>query len=126
MKIQARQENRMDKKYTRWILPLLILLALGLALRIIEGIMPENFQSPLSVVATAALLFMFGMFLTQHKKRSSGWFKKLLVSFIMLIIIGKRLGWIEFDVFWTYVNDLGINQTIQNAVIIYCGWIFFD
>ncbi|PKM67359.1 MAG: hypothetical protein CVU94_06485 [Firmicutes bacterium HGW-Firmicutes-19] len=116
----------MDKKYTRWILPLLILLALGLALRIIEGIMPENFQSPLSVVATAALLFMFGMFLTQHKKRSSGWFKKLLVSFIMLIIVGKRLGWIEFDVFWRYVNDLGINQTIQNAVIIYCGWIFFD
>lgn len=116
----------MDKKYTRWILPLLILLALGLALRIIEGIMPQNFQSPLSVVATAALLFIFGMFLTQRKKRSSDWFKKLLVSFIMLIIVGKRLGWIEFDVFWTYVNDLGINQTIQNAVIIYCGWIFFD
>jgi predicted permease len=126
MKIQARQGNSMDKKYTRWILPLLILLALGLALRIIEGIMPQNFQSPLSVVATAALLFMFGMFLTQRKKRSSDWFKKLLVSFIMLIIVGKRLGWIEFDVFWTYVNDLGINQTIQNAVIIYCGWIFFD
>jgi hypothetical protein len=116
----------MDKKYTRWMLPLLILLALGLALRIIEGVIPENLQSPLVVIATASLLFMFGMFLTQHKKRSLGWFKKLLVSFVMLIIVGKRLGWIEFDVFWTYVNDLGINQTIQNAVIIYCGWIFFD
>lgn len=116
----------MDKKYTRWILPLLILLALGLALRIIEGVIPEDFQSPLSTIATATSLFAFGMFLTQHKKRSSGWFKKLLVSFVMLIIVGKRLGWIEFDVFWTYINDLGINQTIQNAVIIYCGWIFFD
>lgn len=116
----------MDKKYTRWILPLLILLALGLALRIIEGVFPEDFQSPLSTLATAAALFAFGMFLTNNKKRSSGWFKKLLVSFVMLIIVGKRLGWIEFDVFWTYINDLGINQTIQNAVIIYCGWIFFD
>ncbi len=116
----------MDKKYTRWLLPLLILLALGLALKIIEGIIPSDFQSPLTTIVTAALLFAFGMFLTQHKKRSSGWVKKLLVSFVMLIIVGKRLGWIEFDVFWAYVNDLGINQTIQNAVIIYCGWIFFD
>lgn len=116
----------MDKKYTRWILPLLILLALGLALRIIEGIFPVDFQSPLSTISTAVALFAFGMFLSQHKKRSSGWFKKLLVSFVMMIIVGKRLGWIEFDVFWTYINDLGINQTIQNAVIIYCGWIFFD
>lgn len=126
MKTQVRQENDMDKKYTRWILPLLILLALGLALRIIEGIFPADFQSPLITIATAAALFTFGMFLTNNKKRSSGWFKKLLVSFVMLIIVGKRLGWIEFDVFWTYVNDLGINQTIQNALIIYCGWIFFD
>jgi hypothetical protein len=116
----------MDKKYTRWILPLLILLALGLALRIIEGIMPADFQAPLSIIATASLLFAFGMFLSNNKKRSSGWFKKLLVSFIMLIIVSKRLGWIEFDVFWAYINDLGINQTIQNAVIVYCGWIFFD
>jgi hypothetical protein len=126
MKILVRQGNDMDKKYTRWILPLLILLALGLALRIIEGVFPQDFQSPLITIATATALFAFGMFLTNNKKRSSGWFKKLLVSFVMLIIIGKRLGWIEFDVFWTYVNDLGINQTIQNAVIVYCGWIFFD
>jgi hypothetical protein len=126
MKILVRQGNDMDKKYTRWILPLLILLALGLALRIIEGVFPQDFQSPLITIATATALFAFGMFLTNNKKRSSGWFKKLLVSFVMLIIVGKRLGWIEFDVFWTYVNDLGINQTIQNAVIVYCGWIFFD
>ena len=116
----------MDKKYTRWILPLLILLALGLALRIIVGIIPEDFQSPLTTIVTVTLLFIFGMFLTHNKKRSSGWFKKLLVSFVLLIIVGKRLGWIEFDVFWMYVNDFGINETIQNAVIIYCGWIFFD
>lgn len=115
----------MDKKYTRWVLPLLILLALGLALRIIEGIIPLDFQSPLVTIVTVTLLFTFGMFLTQNKKRSSGWFKKLLVSFVLMIIVGKRLGWIEFDALWMVVNDLGINETIQNAVIVYCGWIFF-
>lgn len=116
----------MDKKYTRWLLPLLILLALGLALRINAGIVPEDFQSVIAIIVTASLLFVFGMFLTQHKKRSSGWFKKLLVSFVLLIIVGKRLGWIEFDALWVVVNDLGINETIQNAIIVYCGWIFFD
>jgi hypothetical protein len=125
MKIPARQGNSMDKKYTRWVLPLLILLALGLALRIIEGIIPLDFQSPLVTIVTVTLLFTFGMFLTQNKKRSSGWFKKLLVSFVLMIIVGKRLGWIEFDALWMVVNDLGINETIQNAVIVYCGWIFF-
>lgn len=116
----------MDRKLTRWLYPLFILLAMALFLRLNAQFMFTEIRSEVHILFTAAFLFTFGTFLGQKKKRNQGWVRKFIVAVVMFFIVTKRLGWIDFDTVWNILFDLGVDTTILNALIVYCGWTFFD
>jgi len=120
------QEVKMDKKITKWLMPLIVLLALSLIIMVIDSFVVGIYNKVLTTILTAALLFVFGMFLGNRKKRRQTWLRKLIISFVLLLIVGKQLNWIEFNLLWNILNDIGINAVILNSAIIYCGWAFFD
>lgn len=115
--------NRFAQRYG---IPIAIMIGGGWLLRLIRYLFTGSTEHTLVIIATAILLFSFGMNLSQHKKRNHTWIKKVLVSFLFLFLLLWDLGYFILPQIKAVMNFLAIEGVVISMLYIYCGWTFFD
>lgn len=106
--------------------PLLILVALVLGTIVSKSLFTGNVQSLLIKLITMICMFIFGMLLSYRRKNNKSWIKKVIISLLMFVILLIQLDVAQFNEFFKYIEIITKNQAILHAVIIYCGWAFFE
>lgn len=81
----------------------------------------EGFREILWMVAS----FSFGLSMNDKKKRSNAWILKLTISFIMAILLGYQLGFVQIVIVDEIIRAIGFNQLLFMFIFIWCGWAFF-
>jgi hypothetical protein len=109
----------------RYGIPIAILIGGGWLIRIIGWIFSGNTATTLRIVATALVLFFFGMNLYFHK-RNRTWLKKVIVSFVLLFFILYELGTFALPLLVNIMYYGAIEGVIIKMVYVYLGWLFFD
>ena len=113
--------------YRRYILPLLLLLALSLGLRWLGLILTGDVGNALLIILRAVLLFSFGMSLNIAKRRRyESWVKKVIVSFVFIFFLVWDLGYVMIPELKTIFDLMGLSGYIVYLIYIYCGYVFFD
>ena len=113
--------------YRRYILPLLLLLALSLGLRWLGVILSGHLGNALLIILRAVLLFSFGMSLNIAKRRRyESWLKKVIVSFVFIFFLVWDMGYVMIPELKQIFNWLGLYGYIVYLIYIYCGYIFFE
>ena len=113
--------------YRRYILPLLLLLALSLGLRWLSLVLTGSLGQALLIILRAVLLFSFGISLNIAKRRRyESWLKKVIVSFVFIFFLVWDLGYVMIPELKTIFDWLGLNGYIVYLIYIYCGYVFFD
>jgi hypothetical protein len=72
-----------------------------------------------------AVLFYFGMRLNIAKKRNDAWFKKLVITLVLAVIVLVRIQASIPAIVPNILYWLALDGFTQSALIVYLGWQFF-
>lgn len=106
--------------------PLLVLIALVLGTMIATSLFEGSIQAVVINLITILSLFVFGMLLSSRRKNNKSWIKKVIISLVMFVIVLIQLDIAQFNAMFKSIEIITKNQVILHAVIIYCGWAFFE
>ena len=105
--------------------PLLVMIIGGWLVKI-ENMFIQGSAHHLLVTLTLAIaMFAFGICL-QPKHKNNTWFKKLVVSFVFLLLVLVDLGYVVIPIVGEILNYLAVSGVIYYLFYIYLGWLFFD
>ena len=116
----------MNNKITKWINPLLVLIALSLVTQVIESTLSGSIASNSIIIMNTALLFMFGMFLSYRKRRSTTWVRKVIIAIALMLILLFQMNLLPNESVSWITKWVVFNRPIIYALIIYFGWAFFE
>ncbi len=105
--------------------PLSIIVLGGWIVRLLDVYTKGSFFDTVIQVLIIAILFYFGMRLNLNKKRNDAWFKKLIISVVLVLIVLVRINvslpaFVLSTLYW-----LALDGFAQSALIVYLGWQFF-
>lgn len=112
--------------FKKYIYPLFIILMMSIGLRFLDGVISDNYDF-IIIILRCILLFYFGVSLSYfYRNKNQKWFKKLVISFIVLFLLLYELGYILAPQIINILDTLGFKGYIIYLVYIYCGYCFFD
>jgi hypothetical protein len=106
--------------------PLAVIVLGGWLVRLVDVFTKGTFFDTVVQLLIIATLFYFGMRLNLNKKRNDAWFKKLVISLVLVLIVLLRLNAavlpaiVGSSLYW-----LALDGFTQSALIVYLGWQFF-
>jgi peptidoglycan/LPS O-acetylase OafA/YrhL len=106
--------------------PLLILVALVLGTMISNSLFDGNVKTIIINLITILSLFVFGMLLSYRRKNNKSWIKKVIISLLIFVIVLIQLDIAQFNTIFKNIEIITKNTAILHAIIIYCGWAFFE
>lgn len=109
-------------------LPLVFIVSIALITKLFTSFQDDAVGHFFYLMIQTSLLFSLGLSLNTHKKsRHQAWFKKVVVSLVVLFFLLYQLDLIivmkEMHLFF---NFIGLNTFVIELIYIYCGWIFFS
>lgn len=116
----------MNNKISKWINPLLVLIALSLVTQVIESTLSGSIATNSIILVNTILLFLFGMFLSYRKRRSTTWVRKVIISIALMLILLFQLNLLPNESVSWITQWIILNRPITYALIIYFGWAFFE
>jgi hypothetical protein len=115
----------MNSRTFSLLVPLSIIILGGWIVRFIEVYMKGTFFVTIGQLLIIAVLFYFGMRLNLNKKRNDAWFKKLIISVVLVLIVMVRLNVSMPAIVPNILYWLALDGFAQSALIVYLGWQFF-
>lgn len=115
----------MNSRTFSLLVPLSIIILGGWIVRFIEVYMKGSFFATIGQLLIIAVLFYFGMRLNLNKKRNDAWFKKLIISVVLVLIVMVRLNASIPAIVPNILYWLALDGFTQSALIVYLGWQFF-
>jgi len=116
----------MNNRYQHFLLPLGVIVGGGWLIRLCDSWLKGSWVAPLLALLILAVQFIFGLRLNGHKKRNDAWFKKLIISFVLLILVLLRLNIAMPSIVTTILYWLALDGFAQSLLVVYLGWLFFD
>lgn len=116
----------MTNKITKWINPLIVLIALSLTTQVFQATLIGSVAVNIQIIANFILLFVFGIFLSYRRRKSTTWVRKVIITILMLWLLLIKLSIMpEFSL--TLISQwIRLNDVIIYALVIYFGWAFFE
>lgn len=105
--------------------PIFVLVISYLLLRMNSFLFSGQLQATIMQLLVIAVYFALGLMLHRTKKKNQDWIKKVIISFIVLLIVLVRfdvitITWLSLSVF------INANPLLVNGFMVYLGWLFFE
>ncbi|MGB7593954.1 MAG: hypothetical protein WBL80_00135 [Erysipelotrichaceae bacterium] len=105
--------------------PLAVIILGGWLVRFVDVYTKGSFFDTVVQLLIIAVLFYFGMRLNITKKRNDAWFKKLVITLVLALIVMVRIHASLPAIVPNILYWLALDGFTQSALIVYLGWQFF-
>jgi hypothetical protein len=113
-----------SRTFNLWV-PLAVIILGGWLFRFVDLYTKGAFFDMVLQLLIIAVLFYFGMRLNFNKKRNDAWFKKLVISLVLALIVLLRVNTSIPSIIPQVFYWLALDGFTLNALIVYLGWQFF-
>ncbi len=115
----------MNSKTFNNLVPLFVIILGGWFVRFSEVFTKGSFFDTVTTLLIIATLFYFGIRMNLNKKRNDAWFKKLVISLVLALLVMLRLGVVVHELVPDILYWFALDGFTQNILIVYLGWQFF-
>jgi len=115
----------MSSKTFNALVPLAVIILGGWIVRFTDLFLKGSFFDTVATLLIVATLFYFGIRLNPNKKRNDAWFKKMVISLVLVLIASIRLGYVLHPSLPDMLYWFALDGFAQSALIVYLGWQFF-
>jgi hypothetical protein len=105
--------------------PLAVIILGGWLVRFTDTYTKGTFFDTVVQLLIITVLFYFGMRLNITKKRNDAWFKKLVITLVLAVIVLVRIHASIPAIVPNVLYWLALDGFTQSALIVYLGWQFF-
>ncbi len=113
--------------FKKYFIPLLLILCLSFLVPLLETYLYGELFRVLFIIIRASILFALGVnFNYHHRSKNQSWFKKVVISFLVVFFVLSQIGVIFVSGLNEFFNIIGFNGYIIYFLYIYFGWGFFD
>lgn len=105
--------------------PILVLIVSYLLINMNDFLFSGQLQAAITLLLVVGMYFTLGLMLHRTKKKNQDWIKKVIISFMVLLIVLVRFDVVTIT--WLSLNEvINTNPLLVNAFIVYLGWLFFE